>query len=230
MNASDVMTMTVVTVSPELPVHDLAVLLSTRQLSAVPVIRHGRLAGIVSEADLLHRYEIGTDRAPLRESLWARLFGVDRSTEAYVKSHARLVRDIMTREVATVAPDASLAEVSAMLEQHGVKRVPVVEGDSVVGIVSRSDIVRALANRPAMRSGPIDDELIRGQLLCELRRQAWWRHDLSAVNVQDGIVTYVGLLEDEGDRTAARVAAETIPGVQGVVDRRFAYSDLPVSL
>lgn len=230
MNASDVMTMTVVTVSPELSVHDLAVLLSTRQLSAVPVVRHGQLVGIVSEADLLHRYEIGTDRAPLRESLWARLFGADRSSEAYVKSHARLVRDIMTQEVATVAPDTSLAEVSALLEQRGIKRVPVVEGDSVVGIVSRSDLVRALANRPATRPGSSDDNLIRGQLLCELRRQAWWRPHVSNVTVQDGIVTYAGLLERESDRTAARVAAETVPGVQGVVDRRFAYSDLPVSL
>lgn len=230
MNAEDIMTMTVVTVSPELPVHDLAVLLSERKISAVPVVRHGRLVGIVGEADLLHRYEIGTDRALHSESLWLRLLAPDRSSDEYVKSHARLVRDIMTREVVTVAPDAPLAEVSSVLEKRGIKRVPVVRGDSLVGIVSRSDLVHALAGRPATRCGPADDELIRGQLLCELRRQPWWHDEYSNVTVQNGIVTYAGLLDSESDRTAARVAAETVPGVRSVVDRRIAYSDIPVML
>ena len=230
MNAEDIMTMTVVTVSPELPVHDLAVLLSERKISAVPVVKHGRLVGIVSEADLMHRHEIGTDGALSHEPLWLRLFAVDRSSDRYVKSHARLVRDIMTREVVTVAPDTPLAEVSSLLEKQGIKRVPVVRGDSLVGIVSRADLVRTLASRPAMRAGPADDDVIRGQLLCELRRQPWWRPEYSNVTVQDGMVTYAGLLDDESDRIAARVAAETVPGVRGVVDRRIAYSDIPVML
>lgn len=230
MNAADIMTVKVVTVSPATPVHDLAVLLSERRISAAPVLEDGRLAGIVSEADLLHRYEIGTDCALRHEPRWLRLFAADHSSEDYVKSHARLVRDIMTRDVVTVARDTSLADVSTLLEKRGIKRVPVVQYDRLVGIVSRSDLVRALAKRPVMRSGPLDDEIILGQLLAELRRQPWWRPDYSNVSVRDGIVAYTGLLEFESDRDAARVAAEIVPGVRGVEDRRIAYRELPVTL
>jgi CBS domain-containing protein len=230
MNAADIMTVQVVTVSPETPVHDLAVLLVEQKVSAVPVIESDRLAGIVSEADLLHRYEIGTDCALRREPRWLRLFAADRSSEEYVKSHARRVRDIMTADVATVAPDTPLSEVAALLEKRSIKRVPVVQDGRLVGIVSRSDLVWALAKRPVLTSGPLSDEIICGQLFAELRRQPWWRSDYSSVTVENGTVTYAGLLEFENDRTAARVAAETIPGVRGVVDRRMAYRDLPVTI
>jgi predicted transcriptional regulator len=104
MNAKDIMTSPVITVAPHTLVTELAALLCERRISAVPVMDAERLAGIVSEADLLHRYELGTDCALCGEPWWLEVFSADRSSDDYVKSHARYVRDIMTRDVATVSP------------------------------------------------------------------------------------------------------------------------------
>ena len=228
MNAKDIMTSKVIAVTPATPVGELADLLIEHRISAVPVVDSGRLVGIVSEADLLHRYEIGTDWILGGGRWWKRLFKVNRSPEEYVRSHARDARDIMTREVVTVAPDACLAEIATLLEERRIRRVPVVQEDRLVGIVSRSDLVKALAaaKRRHWKVGPLTDEAIRRLVLAELRRQSWWRMDRSSVTVQEGVVTYAGLMEFENERLAARVAAETVPGVRGIVDRRLAYADL----
>ncbi|HZO02163.1 MAG TPA: CBS domain-containing protein [Burkholderiales bacterium] len=228
MNAKDIMTSKVITVTPGTLVSDVASLLFTCRISALPVVDDGRLAGIVSEADLLHRYEIGTDCAMGGDPWWMQLFSADRSPEEYVKSHARYARDIMTRDVATVAPDTPLAAIATMLERRRIRRVPVLEEGQLVGIVSRSDLVRALVS--AKRAGvPADlatDDAIRALLLTELRRQAWWRKDFAQVTVEDGVVTFAGIIGSENERLAARVAAETVPGVRRVVDKRLAYRDL----
>lgn len=233
MNAEDIMTSKVVTVTPETLVVKVAALLFEHRISAVPVVENDQLVGIVSEADLLHRYEIGTDCARSGDPWWMRLFSSDRSPAEYVKSHARQVRDIMTREVTTVAPDTALAEIASLLEKRRIKRVPVVEQGllqgRLVGIVSRSDLVRALASMlgSGRKTGPLTDEAIRSLVLAELRRQTWWRAELSNVTVQEGIVTFGGVIELENERIAARVAAETVQGVRNVVDNRVACRDLP---
>ena len=229
MNAEDIMTSKVITVTPETPVGKVAALLSEHRISAVPVVDNGQLVGIVSEADLLHRYEIGTDCALNGDPWWMRLFSADRSPAEYVKSHARQVRDIMTREVTTVAPDTALAEIASLLEKRRIRRVPVVDEGRLMGIVSRSDLVRALASMigSGRKTGPITDAAIRSLVLAELRRQTWWWPELSNVTVQEGIVTFGGVIESENERTAARVAAETVPGVRNVVDSRLVYRDLP---
>jgi CBS domain-containing protein len=177
----------------------------------------------------LHRYEIGTDCALGGDPWWIRLFSGDSSPEEYVKSHARFARDIMTRDVATVAPDTPLAEIATLLEKRRIKRVPVMDEGHLVGIVSRSDLVRALdlAKREGWKSGTLTDEAIHALLMAELRRQNWWRAELSNVTVEDGVVTYGGVIQWENERIAARVAAETVPGVRSVVDRRLTYRDLP---
>jgi CBS domain-containing protein len=108
MNAENIMTSKVITVTPATLVRGAAALLSEHRISAVPVVEGGRLVGIVSEADLLHRYEIGTDCALGGDPWWMRVFSAERSPAEYVKSHARQVRDIMTRDVATVTPETSL--------------------------------------------------------------------------------------------------------------------------
>jgi CBS domain-containing protein len=227
MNAQDIMTSNVITVTPETPVRKVAALLQEHRISAVPVIEDGRLVGIVSEADLLHRYEIGTDCAFGGDPWWMRLFGAEHSPAEYVKSHAREVRDVMTRKVTTVAPDTSLAEIASVLEKRRIKRLPVLKRGRLVGIVSRSDLVQALAAAGAAESVPMTDRAIQARLLAELRRQAWWREDLSSVTVEEGIVTFGGVIDFDYQRIAARVAAETVPGVRDVVDRRVAYRDLP---
>lgn len=229
MNAQQIMTRNVVTAAPETLVREVASLLLKRGISAVPIVDGGRLVGIISEADLLHRYEIGTDRASSNDPWWVRFFSADRSPEDYVKSHARHARDIMTRDVASVAPDTPLAEIATLLEKRRVKRVPVLDEGRLVGIVSRSDLVRALATArlSAPRVGQLADDAIRDLVLAELRRQAWWESDFSSVTVDRGVVTYRGAIQRENERAAARVAAETVPGVRRVVDLRAVYRDLP---
>jgi CBS domain-containing protein len=232
MKASDIMTSPVITVEPDTSVKEIAQLLFERRISAVPVLENGRLAGLVSEADLLHRQEIGTDRAVRPGAWWLRLFSADRSPEEYIKSHARRAREIMSRDVATVAPDTPVAQIATLLETRGIKRVPVVHGGRLVGIVSRSNLVQALAVKPAPEAvRPEDDDAIRASLLAELERQPWWRRQVTGnVLVTDGVVHYWGTLDSEDERAAARIAAENISGVKRVEDHRVRLQDLPASV
>jgi len=229
MKARDIMTSPVITVGPDTPVHEIAALLFERRISALPVVEDGRLVGIVSEADLLHRHEIGTDCIAQSGSWWLRLFSADRSIEDYIKSHARQARDIMTREVVSVAPDTAAAQVASVLETRGIKRVPVVDDGRLVGIVSRANLVQALARtaHDAVRVTPPSDQAIRARLLAELQQQSWWRRGASTVEVNDGRVTYRGIVESAHEREAARIAAENIPGVRAVEDSRPEMRDLP---
>jgi CBS-domain-containing membrane protein len=183
----------------------------------------------VSEGDLLHRHEIGTDRDRPTRSWWLSLIEDDPRPAEYVKSHARRARDIMTRDVITVGEDTPIGEIAAVLETHRIKRVPVVRGERLVGIVSRANLVQALAARPRTGKTPRakDDGAIRRQLLAELERQPWWLSSASNVIVTDGVVHYWGLIDSDGQKEAARIAAENVPGVRGVEDHRMRYTDLP---
>ena len=231
MNAEDIMTSPVVTVGPETTVREIAALLLKRRISGVPVVGKGRLVGLVSEADLLHRHEIGTERVTRSGSWWLRLFSADPSIEDYVKSHARQARDVMTHEVVSVQADTSVAEIANLLESRGIKRVPVLRGERLIGIVSRANLIRALAvdkrsRKPARTS---DDNTIRERLLAELEGQPWWRES-SNLRVADGIVHYWGIINSEDERQAARVAAENIPGVRQVEDHRFIPETIPYAI
>jgi CBS domain-containing protein len=221
MQAKDVMTTDVITVDPDMTVQSLATLLADRGISGAPVVdSSGRLVGIISEGDLLHRAEIGTARRHRvrRRSWWLDHFASDLARD-YVKSHGRTVNDIMTRDVVTVTEDTELAEVAASLETKRIKRVPVMREGRVVGIISRANIVRALgATKGApSREGEGDDRSIRASLLAELGREEWARVWPEDIIVRDGIVHF-WISEDEPSekRQALRVAAETIPGVRGV--------------
>jgi CBS domain-containing protein len=230
MKASDIMTFPVFTVGPDAQVREIAALLFERRISAVPVVDGGALVGIVSEADLLHRQEMGTACLGRGGSWWLRLFGANPSVDDYVKSHARRARDVMTRHVVTVSPGASLADVAELLEVCGIGRVLVVDAGKLVGIVSRSNLVQALAVKtgPADESRAADDQSIRRSLLEELERQDWWRIDRSNVIVTDGVVHFWGMIDSDDARPAARVASENIPGVRGVEDHRLLSYDAPI--
>lgn len=230
MKASDIMSAPVFTVTPDTQVKDVAAMLFERRISAVPVVDQGALVGIVSEADLLHRQEIGTESLDRGGAWWLRLFSANPSVEDYIKAHARRVRDVMTRRVVTVGPDASLAEVAQILEKRGIGRVPVVvEADKLVGIVSRANLVQALAVATRTTGAPLsaDDRGIRRELLAELERQDWWRLDRANVIVTDGMVHFWGMVESDAARPAARVAAENVTGVRGVEDHRFLSYSAP---
>jgi CBS domain-containing protein len=228
MKASDIMTSPVITVAPETPVAEIAVLLAARRISAVPVLENARLVGLVSEADLLHRHELGTDAGPHgARPRWLRLFSVERAAADYTRSHAVQARDVMTREVHTVDVETAVPQLVALMDKRGVKRVPVLRGAELVGIVSRADVVRALAAKRGASSALADDKAIRARLAAELARQPWWREPYSSVRVADGVVHYSGFVQSPEERDAARVAAQNVPGVRAVEDHRYFMSDIP---
>jgi CBS domain-containing protein len=232
MKASDIMTSPVIAVAPDTPVPEIAALLCERRISGVPVLDHGTLVGIVSEADLLPRHEIGTDHIARSGSWWLRWFSAGQSVTEYVKSHARTARDVMTPEVLSVSPHTPAAEIATLLETRRIKRVPVLDGGRLAGIVSRADLVQALATRRpfAKERRPGNDDSIREDLLAELERQSWWRSISSNVLVTEGVVHFFGTIESDDQRIAARVAAENVPGVRGVEDHRVRLSELTWSL
>ena len=178
MRAMDVMTTNVITVDPDTSVQALATLLSERGISGVPVVdKDSRLVGIVSEGDLLHRAETGTERrTQRRRSRWLDTFASDQeAARDYVKAHGRTVREIMTRDVISVSDTTELADIATLLETRRIRRVPVVRDGKLVGIVSRANLVRALAmtkNEPAIDADS-DDRTIRQRLLTELQGHEW---------------------------------------------------------
>jgi CBS domain-containing protein len=148
MNARDVMVSPVITVKPYSSVKEVAKTLLEKHISAVPVVDDaGTLVGIVSEGDLMHRFEAGTER---RYSPWIRLIAGDASLPAnYIKAHARKVADVMTKNVITASPETPLDEIAIRLERNSIKRVPIVKDGRLVGIVSRANIVHDEGDRDA---------------------------------------------------------------------------------
>jgi len=225
MKVRDIMSRTVVSAAPETSVLDLAALMVDNRISGVPIVSGDSVVGIVSEADLLHRQELGTQRDPGARSWWRRLLAPEDAPHSYVQAHATKARDIMTKPVVTVDEDTSAIAVAALFESRNIRRAPVLRGRSLVGIVSRADFVSALVERARIRreARPRSDELIRRSLLAELQSQTWWRPDRCDVTVKNGVVHLGGLAESPDEKLAVRVAAESIPGVRGVEDSRSLF-------
>jgi CBS domain-containing protein len=221
MFASDVMTAPVKSIQPDATIGEAIALLLSERVSGLPVTdRGGQLVGIVSDGDFLHRAEIGTAK---RRSRWIEfLLGPGEIAESYVQSHGRKVGEIMTREVVTVGEGASLAEIVEVMEKRKVKRLPVVTGDLLVGIITRSDLLRALSAAVAGEAaevGDCSDQSILGRLMAELNRQGFVSPKCLDVSVDKGVVTLTGEIFDERQRPALVVAAENIQGVVKVVDK-----------
>lgn len=215
MQARDVMVSPVITVSPRASVRDVAKLFLKHEISAVPVVdEQDKLVGIVSEGDLLHRVENDTET---RRSSWLRFFTQDQVLAAeYVKSHSRKVADVMTTRVVFAAPDASLADIAMLMERNSIKRVPIVDKGQLVGIVSRANLIQAIAtSRPSLQI-PLSDQAIRDKLLAHLRAQPWPHTNQLNATVKDGVVDVWGICHSDEEREAVRIAAENIPGVRAV--------------
>jgi CBS domain-containing protein len=218
MRAIDVMTSSVIVASPDMSVQAAAKLLDDNRISGMPVVdAAGQVTGMVSEGDLLRRVEIGTGER--RRSWWLELFTSSRELASeYVKEHAHTVKDIMSQPVVSVREDTPLTEIADLLERHHIKRVPVMRDDKLVGIVSRANLIRALASvAPEKLATLPSDREIREAVLQELSGHRWAlpRH---GVIVQDGVVHLWGLVQSEDERSAIRAAAEGVPGVKGVAD------------
>ncbi len=220
MRAADIMTTAVITVGPDTSVQDLAKLLCERGISGVPVVdADERLVGIVTEGDLLHRAETGTEhRTEHRRARWLEALGSDQElARDYVKSHSRKVADVMTREVITIADTTELADIANLLETKHIKRVPVLRDGKLVGIVSRANLVRAVAAAPRAAASDGDDRAVRAQLLAELNREEWAKAWAADIIVKEGVVhLWFASDQPEVERQAMRIAAENIPGVRQV--------------
>jgi CBS domain-containing protein len=219
MQARDVMTKDIVTVSPEATVGEIAALLVTHRIGAVPVVSaEGRLVGIVSQTDLVHRSETGTEK---RRKWWLEAFAdPDIKAQQYVKSHGHKAEDVMTRHVVSVSESASLAEVADVLDTHSVRQVPVVSEGRLAGMISRADLVRVLAEvsitAPAVRP---DNGALQKAIWDAVKAQPWLKTAYVNLAVKDGVVELWGAVDSEEQRRALKVLIEGVPGVVTVQDQ-----------
>jgi CBS domain-containing protein len=189
-----------------------------KRISAVPVVDvAGKLVGIVTETDLMRRVEAGTERP---YSWWLNMLSGDRAMAAdYVKSHARKIADIMTRDVTTADPETALADIAELFETHNIKRLPIVnQAGELVGIVSRANIIQAVASARPKFEITLSDATIRQKLMEELRKQPWAHAHKLNVTVTRGIVDLWGTVESEQARKAINAAAINVPGADAVND------------
>lgn len=217
MKAADVLESEVISVGPETRVSDVANLLLTRRISAVPVVDNGRLVGIISEGDLIRRVETDTER---HRSWWLELLiSNEKLATEYVKSHARYAGEVMTRKVVTADEDTPLTEIAKLFENHNIKRVPIVRGSKVIGIVSRADLLRVLAAlHEKSEPAPSDDGAIHAEILKRLKQEHWFASAQVEISVRGGIVKVDGVVLSPEQQSAIRVVVENVPGVRAVND------------
>ena len=221
MKAAEVMSHDPLSVTAQTPILKAACIMLQHKISGLTVTDgDGKIVGIVTEGDLLRRAEIGTERHRSRGLEF--LLGPGRLAGDYIDAHARKVGEIMTRDVAVVGPSDDLADVVHLMEKRHVKRIPVVQDEKLVGIVSRADLVRALVrklteeglSRPAHAS----DGDIQKAVVAIIDKEPWGPRFSVDVVVEDGVVQLFGTVTDDRERSALIVAAENAPGVKAVRD------------
>ncbi len=218
MNAAEVMSRDVIAISSDAPLAQAVQLMLEAKVSGLPVLdTEGRPVGMLTEGDLMRRAETGTEGAA--PGWFAVLFMPGRLAAQYVQTHGRRVAEIMTPDVTAVEEATPLADVVELMRRRRIKRVPALRGEKIVGIVSRADLMRVLAE--ALRSpaeAPGDHE-IRARIEAELARQPWVHRRSVTVAVENGVVLLDGCLFDMRERDAMRVLAENTPGVKRVENR-----------
>ena len=216
MNAQETMTKDVITVGPETTVGEIAGLLVRHRISAVPVLAEDdRVVGIVTQTDLGHRSETGTEK---KRKWWLDVFAdTDVKAREFIKSHGVKAEDVMSRVVVSVAKDASLSEVAEILDTHRIRQVPVMEGGKLMGMISRTDLVRKLAevtvSAPAVRP---DNGTLQKAIWGQIKAQPWLKAAYINLAVKDGVVELWGAVDSEEQRRALRVLVEGVSGVQKV--------------
>lgn len=215
--ASDVMTRKVISVTPDTPVTEVARILYSNHISGLPVLTEDeRLVGIVSEGDLMtHVGAVGPDTS--HRSWWLGMFADSASSAAeYSRTHARITRDVMSAKVVTVDENTPLREVARLLEKKRIKRVPVMRGNQMVGILTRANLVQALASLPASPPAKADDQVIDEQINRQMAERSWGAFVNSIV--EDSVVHLWGFVDSEEERRAVQILAENIAGVRRVED------------
>ena len=217
MRAHQIMTRSVITVTPETSVVEAANIMLQRHISGLPVVNSaGHLVGIISEGDFIRRSEIGTQHQ--RGRFMKFILGAGREATDFVHEHGRKVAEIMTPEPLTINEDTDLEKIVELMEKNQVKRLPVTRGDKLVGIVSRSNLLQAVASLARdIRDPTANDDHIRNRIIDALEKNDWCPIGLS-VTVRDGIVHLSGVITEERSRQASIVGAENVAGVKKVHD------------
>lgn len=216
MNAADIMTPNVITVSPQDAIADVVALMLENKISGLPVLdADGKIVGMVTEGDFLRRKELDTRRDRAR---WLEfLLGPAKAAADYVEANARRVKDVMTPDPITVTEFTPLADIVSLFEKHGIKRVPVTANGHLVGLVSRVDLLRALSkqmNRPTIAS----DNAIRDRIIADIGKEPWAPPYIPEPEIENGVVRLRGTVYDASVREALRVLIEAVPGVREVKD------------
>ena len=223
MRAHQIMTRKVITVKADTAILEAASLMLQYHISGLPVVDEaGKLIGIVSEGDFMRRSEIGTESPRIR---WLDfLMGAGKSALDFVREHGRKVGEIMTQDgLCTAAEEIPLEELVRLMERQNIKRVPIMRGETLVGIVTRSDLLRAVASLARDVPDPTaDDDHIRNRVIASVEKNEWQPTQLG-VTVRDGIVHLSGMITDERFRQAAIVAAENVSGVKLVHDHLYLF-------
>lgn len=218
MQARDIMTPDVATVSPETDIKDIATLLLRRRISAVPVVdSEDRVLGIVSEGDLVHRIDEQSIKWP--RSWWlAFLARPEQRIKSFIEEHGKLAKDIMTRDVISVSDDTSLHDIAELLEKHRIKRVPVTRGGRLVGIVSRANLLRGFIadGTSAKTTPPINNYTVREKVRAMLEEADPSALDFVDIVVCDGVVHIWGAVRSKEEVDVLRIAVENVAGVEKV--------------
>jgi CBS domain-containing protein/ribosomal protein S17 len=226
MRAHQIMTPQVITVDADTTIVRAAHMMLRHHISGLPVVdAAGSLIGIVSEGDFIRRAETGTQHKRARWLTF--LAGADRVAAEFAHEHGRKVGEIMTPNPLTVAEGTPLDQVVQIMESNNIKRLPVMRGDRMVGILTRSDFLAAVANLARNVPGPsADDDHIRSKVIAAIA-QARWRPCRLNVAVRDGTVSLGGVVKNDSARKAAVVAAENVAGVRKVEDHLYLASVYP---
>jgi CBS-domain-containing membrane protein len=218
-----VMTRDVITVAPETPVREAARLMADHGVSGLPVVdAEGKVVGMVSEGDLILREK------PRARLPWWRAFFSDPEPLAreYQKAVGLTVAEVMTRRVISISPSLPIESAAAVLDQLKIRRLPVIENGRLVGIISRGDLVKALAAMPAPAAAPTTDDALVREMRERLGREPWVSNRGIVVHAQDGVLSLWGLVSTETEKSALETMARAIPGVKGVDSHLLARSEL----
>ena len=217
MRVKDVMTPNVICIGADEPIVKAARLMLENRISGLPVVdKDGELVGMVTEGDFLRRGELGTQR---QRPKWLEfIVGPGKLAQEYTHSSGRKVEEIMTPDPWTIGENETLEAVVDTMERHHVKRLPVTRGGRMVGIVSRANLMHALASlsRDVPAPPPGGDSAIRDKILAAIAKQDW----APRVNVivKNGVAELHGVITDDRERQGLIVAVENVPGVKGVRD------------
>lgn len=225
MRAKELMTQELTTISSDATVLEAATLMLERHISGLPVVdRSGELIGMITAGDLLRRAEIATDSR--LTGFAAFQTGRERLAANYAQAHGKQVGHVMTTKMHAVSEDASIKEIVDVMTRHDVKRVPVVQGKNLIGLVSRTDILRAFveAARQTQCEFCGDDE-IKNKLLSVYAHESWAPLASINISVRNGIVDLAGRITSEAQRRGLLAAAESMPGVKVVNDHLTVTKD-----